>query len=67
MLGKPRILSLFPNSFNKFNKHEHSCKILYEFIRYLQHMPDSGQNVIVDTVSVKRLLYFKMQVSVHLN
>ena len=29
MLGKPRILSLFPNSFNKFNKHEHSCKILY--------------------------------------
>ena len=29
MLGKPRILSLFPNSLNKFNKHEHSCKILY--------------------------------------
>ena len=29
MLGKPRILSLFPNSFNKFKKHEHSCKILY--------------------------------------
>ena len=29
MFGKPRILSLFPNSFNKFNKHEHSCKILY--------------------------------------
>ena len=28
MLGKPRI-TLFPNSFNKFNKHEHSCKILY--------------------------------------
>ena len=29
MLSKPCILSLFPNSFNKFNKHEHSCKILY--------------------------------------
>ena len=29
MLGKPRILSLFPNSFNKLNKHGHSCKILY--------------------------------------
>ena len=30
MLGKPRILSFFPHSFNKFNKkHEHSCKILY--------------------------------------
>ena len=31
MLGKPRILSLFPNSFNKLKKkkHEHSCKILY--------------------------------------
>ena len=29
MLGKPRILSLFLNSFNKFNKHKHSCKILY--------------------------------------
>ena len=29
MLGKPRILSLFFNSFNKFNKHQHSCKILY--------------------------------------
>ena len=29
MLGKPRILSLFPNSFNKFSKPEHSCKILY--------------------------------------
>ena len=26
MLCMPRILSLFPNSFNKF---EHSCKILY--------------------------------------
>ena len=32
MLGKPRILSLFPSSFNKFNKHEHSCKILYIFL-----------------------------------
>ena len=29
MLGKPRILSLFPNSFNKLNKHEQSCKLLY--------------------------------------
>ena len=29
MLGKPRILSIFLNSSNKFNKHEHSCKILY--------------------------------------
>ena len=29
MPGKPRILSLFFNSFDKFNKHEHSCKILY--------------------------------------
>ena len=28
-LDKPRILSLFPNSFNKFIKHERSCKILY--------------------------------------
>ena len=28
-INKPRILSLFPNSFNKVNKHEHSCKILY--------------------------------------
>ena len=27
MLGKPCILSLFLNSFNKFIKHEHSCKI----------------------------------------
>ena len=30
MLGKPSILSLFPNSFNHSIKHEHSCKILYE-------------------------------------
>ena len=29
MLGKPRILFLFPNSFNNSIKHEHSCKILY--------------------------------------
>ena len=29
MLGKPRILSLLPNSFNKFIKHDYSCKILY--------------------------------------
>ena len=28
MLGKPRILSLFPNLINSI-KHEHSCKILY--------------------------------------
>ena len=32
MLEKPRILSLFPNSFNINSiKHEHSCKILYLF------------------------------------
>ena len=29
MLGKPSILSLFPNSLIKSIKHEHSCKILY--------------------------------------
>ena len=29
MLGKPHILSLFPNMFNEFNKQEHTCKILY--------------------------------------
>ena len=30
MLGKPRILSLFPNSFNKLKiKHEYSCNFLY--------------------------------------
>ena len=29
MLGKPRILSLFLNSFNKFNK---TCEILYFFL-----------------------------------
>ena len=29
MLGKTRILSLFPNWFDKINKHEHSCKITY--------------------------------------
>ena len=28
MLGKPRILSLFLNSFQNSIKHEHSCKIL---------------------------------------
>ena len=32
MLSKPRILSLFLNSFNKFNKNEHSCKILYVYL-----------------------------------
>ena len=31
MIDKPRILSLFPNLFNKFNKPDHSCKILYVF------------------------------------
>ena len=31
MLDKPRILSLFPNLFNKFNKT--SCKILYVICR----------------------------------
>ena len=29
MLGKPRILFLFPNSLIISIKHEHSCKILY--------------------------------------
>ena len=29
MLGKPRILTLFPNSFNKVNIHDRLCKILY--------------------------------------
>ena len=32
MLGKPRILSLFPNSFNKFNK---TCKILYVYLQFV--------------------------------
>ena len=31
MLGKPHILSLSPNTFNKFSKHEHSCKFPYNF------------------------------------
>ena len=31
MLGKPCILSLFPNSYNKFNTKEHSYKILFNF------------------------------------
>ena len=35
MLGKPHILSLFPNSFNKFIKNEHSCKILFFQIRVI--------------------------------
>ena len=30
MLGKPRILSLFPTHLINSIKHEHSCKILYE-------------------------------------
>ena len=30
MLGKPRILSLFPTNLIKSIKHEHSCKILYK-------------------------------------
>ena len=34
MLDIPLILSLFPNSFNKFNKNEHSSnKILYLYYR----------------------------------
>ena len=28
MLGKPRILSIFPNSFDIFNKFGHSCKYM---------------------------------------
>ena len=31
MLGKPRILSLFPTRLINSIKHEHSCKILYIF------------------------------------
>ena len=29
MRGLPSILSLFRNEFNKFNKHEHKCLILF--------------------------------------
>ena len=32
---KPRILSLFPNSFDKFHKDEHSCQILYLYQPFL--------------------------------
>ena len=47
MLGKPRILSLFPNSFNKFNKHVHSCKILYVVdIEQLHHGCPPVQEII---------------------
>ena len=31
MLGKASHFIFFPNSFDKFNIHEHSCKILYIF------------------------------------
>ena len=39
MLGKPRILSLFPNSVINSIKHEHSCQILY-FCMYMFTLMD---------------------------
>ena len=35
MLGKPHILSLFPQLIIHLIKHEHSCKILYVFLEIL--------------------------------
>ena len=46
MLGKPRILSLFINSFNKFNKHDHSCKILYIHLRSILAYGRKKRNVM---------------------
>ena len=43
MLGKPRILSLFPNSVINSIKHEHSCKILYVITSRVENSMDSDQ------------------------
>ena len=48
MLGKPRILSLFPTRLINSIKHEHSCKILYVF--------SAVQNER-DRISVRRTSY----------
>ena len=58
MLGKPRILYLFLNSFNKFNKHEHSYKILcFSFYAHIsvclysstRPLGATGRNLICDS------------------
>ena len=46
MLGQPRILSLFPNLFNNFIIHEHSCKFFYfrrKFVSYI--WASTGENL----------------------
>ena len=53
MLGKPRVLSLFPNSFNESIKHEHSCKILYTCV--CQHLAISVQ-ISVNDITIFALL-----------
>ena len=54
MFGKPSILSLFTNIFNKFNKYEHSCKILYlHAISYLLYVyPQRYQKVLSGVIAI---------------
>ena len=54
MLGKPHILSLSPNIFNKLNKNDHSCKILYLSFQWADTRfplcPDHGKPCTIRTV-----------------
>ena len=48
MLDKTRILSNFPNSFNKSIKHEHSCQSLYsKYLHVLGNLTFSDYYFII--------------------
>ena len=50
MLGKPSILLLFPDSFNKFNNDEHSCYTLY----FYTEMDDSSDSEVEEKLGIER-------------
>ena len=59
MLGKPRILSLFPNSLNKFKKHEHSCKILYLLINQSE-IKSKSKNTYINNLLHPNIIFMKI-------
>ena len=61
MLGKPRILLLFPNLLNNSIKHEHSCNIPYVKCKsWLENFPGKNHENQWDHVKIISNLFVYM-------
>ena len=67
MLGKPRILSLFPTRFINSIKHEHSCKIQGLITVPGKLKPISDQSLFKLIISDQTIINLILPIYVHFN